>query len=139
MADYRSFFDRDYIAAFDLQGKDRTVTIERVVGKELTANGGRKSKKPVIYFKGAEKGFALNKTNGKVIAALYGPNTEQWAGKKITLYPTKTTFGSEEMDCIRVRPTVQAKAAEMPAEPVSAATLGDDPLGDDDATKGVPS
>lgn len=105
MADYRTMFDRDYVGAWDLKG-DTTVAIERVEAKELTAQGGRKSKKPIVYFTGAEKGLACNKTNAKIIAAMYGNDTAAWAGKKITLFATTTSMGGETVDCIRVRPVV---------------------------------
>lgn len=104
MPDVRKFFDKAYIYAYDLEGRDVTVTIERVVGGTLIGTGGTKSKKPVLYFKGTEKGLALNITNARTIAGLYGGfDSEQWIGKKITLYPTTTSFGSQTVDCIRVR------------------------------------
>lgn len=111
MPDYRSLYSKDYLGAWDLDGKDVTVTIARVVAGELTANGGRKSKKPIVYFEESKdgKGFCLNATNGKLIAALYGNKTEAWVGKKITLYPTTTSFGSDVVDCIRVRPQAPGK------------------------------
>ena len=101
-----SYFDRDYIAPFDLEGKDVTVTIDKVAGETLTSTGGKKNKKPVVYFVGKEKGLALNKTNARTILAMYGAHTSEWHGKKITLYPTTTTFGNETKECIRVRPNV---------------------------------
>jgi hypothetical protein len=100
--------DRDYLYAFDLEGKDRTLTIERVIGGELTANGGKKSKKPLLYFRESKSGkpLALNSTNAKTIASIYGSNdTDDWIGKRVTLYPTVTQFGSEQVECIRIRPT----------------------------------
>jgi hypothetical protein len=106
MPDYRSMYDREYLGEWDLAGKDITVTIREVKGAELTAQGGRKSKKPVVYFEGKEKGLALNKTNGKIIAGMYGTKTEDWVGKRITLYPAMTTFGADTVPCIRVRPEV---------------------------------
>jgi hypothetical protein len=111
MPDYRSFFDRDYIGAWDLNGKDMTLTIAKCIGGELVAVGGRKSKKPIVYFEGKEKGFVLNKTNSKLIASLYGNDVAAWAGKQITIYPTQTTMGGETVDCIRVRPAVSKAAA----------------------------
>jgi len=111
MADYRSMFDRDYVGAWDLGGKDHVVQIARVKAGELTAQGGRKSKKPIIWFEGREKGLVLNKTNAKAIAGLYGNDTEQWIGKRITIYPTTTHMGSEVVDCIRVRPTAPQEPA----------------------------
>ena len=105
MPDYRTFFDRDYIGAWDLPG-DVTVTISKVEGRELISAGGRKTRKPVVWFEGKEKGLALNKTNSKIIATLYGNDTAGWVGKRVTLYPTKTSMGPETVDCVRVRPTV---------------------------------
>ena len=104
MSDYRSMFDRDYIGAWDLSGKDVVVTIASVAAGELTGTGGKKAKKPIVKFEGKEKGFALNKTNGKIIAGMFGPDTTKWVGKRITIFPTMTSFGSEQMECIRVRP-----------------------------------
>lgn len=104
--DYRSLYDKDFIGAWDLVDGDKVITITKVKGGELTSVGGRKSKKPVVFFKGSEKGFALNATNGKTIAAMYGNFTEGWAGKSITLYKstTRSPQGDGDVDCIRVRP-----------------------------------
>lgn len=104
--DYRAMFDRDYVGAWELEGKDVTVTICKVEAKTLTAQGNRKNRKPVIWFHGKEKGLALNKTNGKVIAAMYGNDTSQWIDKSITIYPTQTEMSGETVDCIRIRPRI---------------------------------
>lgn len=104
MPDYRSMFERLYLGAWDLQGRDVTVRISRVIAATLTAQGGRTSKKPIVYFEGTDKALALNKTNAKTIAAIYGNNTDAWVGERITLYPTTTTMGSETVDAIRIRP-----------------------------------
>jgi hypothetical protein len=107
--DYRSLFDREYIAAFDLAGKDLTVTITRVEGRVLTSIRG-KSLKPVIWFEGNVRPLVLNKTNSKTVATLYGNQTEEWIGKKITLYATTTTAGDQGVvDCIRVRPVMPSE------------------------------
>lgn len=110
--DYRSMFDSEYIGAWDLEGRDVTVTIEKVEAGELTTQGGRKARKPIVHFVGKKKGFALNKTNAKIIASLYGKDTKEWIGREITVYPTQTSFGSEQVDCIRVRPMVPTKKGE---------------------------
>src|SRR5882672_6382643 len=88
--DFRTLFDRDYIGAFDLQGRDVTVTIIKVIGGELTAMGGRKSKKPILYFEAKDKGMITNKTNAKTIATMYGNFTEGWIGKRITLFVSQS-------------------------------------------------
>ncbi len=105
--DWRSMFDREYIGAWDLpKGVNVTCTIATVKAGELTAPGGRKSRKPVVYFEGKDKGLALNKTNAKAIAGMYGNDTSKWIGRPIAIYATVTQFGGEEVECIRVRPTI---------------------------------
>ena len=120
--DYRSLYDKDYIGAWDLKDNDVNVTITKVIGGSLVGVGGRKSRKPVIYMRGTEKGFAVNATNGKTIAALYGNHVEKWVGKKITLYKsmTRNPNGDGDVECIRVRP--QAPAGKVvPAEEAESA------------------
>ena len=108
--DFRTLFDRDYIGAFDLQGRDVTVTITKVIGGELTAVGGRKSRKPILYFAGKERGMICNKTNAKTVAALYGNFTEGWLDKRITLFVSQTRDPSTggDIECLRVRPQIPA-------------------------------
>lgn len=120
--------DREYLFAFDLQGRDVTLTIERVTAGELTALGGRKSKKPLCHFReGKEKKpLALNSTNCKAIAALYGNDCDAWIGKRITLYPTQTQMAGETVDCIRVRPSVPAQKADKQPAPADPAEEGSD-------------
>lgn len=108
MTDYRSLYERDFLGSWDISEGDMTVQIKKVIGGSLTSVGGRKTKKPIVHLMHTEKGFALNATNGKTIAALYGPHVEKWAGKCITLYKstTRAPDGSGDVDCIRIRPAV---------------------------------
>lgn len=124
MPHYKKLYDdKDFLFAFDLDGRDVTVTIEKCVGGEIVGEQGRKNKIPVLFFVGKKKRLGLNKTNGKTIASMYGTQTEAWSGKAITLYPTTTQFGGETKECIRVRPIVpqqasgkRGKQAEAPQE-----------------------
>lgn len=111
MTHWKTFLDKEWLYAYDLDGKDVTVTIEKVVGGTVIGEGGKESKKPVVHFVGAKKKLALNISNGKTIERLYGSDVRAWAGKKVTLYPTKAKFGSEMVDCIRIRPKVPDGAA----------------------------
>src|SRR4029077_6678042 len=119
--DFRTLFDRDYIGAFDVQGRDVTVKITKVIGGELTAVGGRKSKKPILYFEGKERGMICNKTNAKTVAAMFGNFTESWVGKRITLFVTQTRDPSTggDIDCIRIRPTAPAAKGASQDEPAT--------------------
>ena len=120
MPHYLSMFDAKYMRSWDLAGREWTLRIMRVEAQELTAQGGRKSKKPIVYFDGARKALVLNKTNAKAIAGMYGVDTRGWLGKPVAVYPTTTEMGGEIVDCIRVRPQVPsgAPALDMPEQPV---------------------
>lgn len=109
MAHYKLLYDDDsgWLYAHHLpKGRDVDVQIAKVTAGEVVGEGGRKARKPVLAFVGKERRLALNRTNGKTVAALYGTDVESWAGKWITLYATTTTMAGEVVDCIRVRPRV---------------------------------
>ena len=79
---------------------------------EIEAIGRNKEMKPVLYFKGKEKGVVLNKTNAAKISGLLGSkDTDDWHGCQIRIYATETEFGGETVECIRV------KAANGAAKP----------------------
>jgi hypothetical protein len=103
MPDYRTMYDSQYLHEYDLPKDEVTVEILSVEVGELTSQGGRKSKKPLVKFKGADKGLALNKTNGKAIAQMYGNDTAEWTGKKVTLFRSTTEMAGETVKCIRVK------------------------------------
>jgi hypothetical protein len=136
--DYRTMFDSEYLGAWDLP-RDATVTIASVKAGQLVGEKGRTAKKPIITFAGKQKAFAANKTNCRTIAAMYGTDTRQWVGKRITIYATTTEFGGKSVECIRVRPGVppEAKAqqnggkAAKPVEPESG--IDDTDHGDEQA------
>lgn len=96
-------FPSQYLSAIDLRGQDVEVQISAVSFGDLQMVGGAKARKPVMSFQGKQKRLVLNKTNAESIAAQYGTKAEAWVGKKITIYPTRTRFGSKVVDCIRVK------------------------------------
>ena len=105
MPDYRKMFDSPYVGAWELDG-DVSVEIEKVELGEVQNRDGGKDKKPIIHFSNAKKPMVLNKTNARVIARLYGNDTDDWAGRTIVLYPTKVEAFGDVTDCIRVRAEV---------------------------------
>jgi hypothetical protein len=113
--DYRKMYDdKEHLYAYDLEG-ERTLEIAGVSRGELTGDKNRKTKKPMVSFAGEPKKLALNKTNGKTIARLYGTDTDNWAGKLITIFPTTTDFGGETVDCIRIKPQRPERGESRPA------------------------
>jgi hypothetical protein len=121
-------FPSDYLRASDLQGRDVTVTIERVEFKELAGEH-----KPVLYFQNKQAGLVLNKTNGVTIVDSYGDDMNEWTGKSITLFPTKVDFQGRRVDAIRVR--VQCQSASEPIEVPSSPPSDSNGQGMDD---GIP-
>jgi hypothetical protein len=108
-------FPSNYVSAFDLGGRDATVTIASVTSETLRTRGGQE-RKPVLRFTDASKKLVLNRTNAETIARLYGSRAEAWKGQRITLFPTRVRFGNETVDAIRVRP-VKPSLAQRPAAP----------------------
>lgn len=94
-----------FLKASDLKGAKVKVTIDHVSMEPMDADG--KQVKPVIYFKGKDKGLACNKTNAMIIAAALGPETADWEGCEIYVYPGKTQFNGQMVDCLKVEPVLR--------------------------------
>jgi hypothetical protein len=92
-------FPSKYLKAEDLNGKPYTLTMREVCMLEI--DEGRE--KAVLFFAESQKGLVLNQTNTNVIKSLFTKYTEQWAGKKIVVYPAQTDFRGKIVPCIRVR------------------------------------
>ena len=95
----------NYTGAWDFQpGEEKTVTIKEVK-REIVQNQNGKEECTVAYFVEDIKPLILNKTNGGMIAKVWGtPYIEDWAGKKITLKIKKISAFSEIVDAVRVSP-----------------------------------
>ncbi len=96
--------------ASDLDGRDATVTIESITAGEISdpsKPAQKATKKPIAKFVGQDKTLALNITNCRTIVAIYGSSeTNDWIGKRVTLYPTTAQFGRETVEAIRIRPVM---------------------------------
>jgi hypothetical protein len=125
---YKLMYPSDYVSAADFKGKDVSLTIKHVSVDELPVAGStKKERRPVVSFGETPKKLVLNKTNAKTIAKLLGVYTSEWIGRRITLYPTMTKFGKEDVECIRVRDRLPKGAA--PASSSSATGDGPPPDG----------
>lgn len=117
-------FPSRYITAADLNGGNYTLTIKSVVMEDMQSHDNKKVTKPVVRFANAQKSMVLNRTNCMIIAALYGDETDGWAGKRIAIYPTQVRAFGKMQDCIRVKeeipalpkPVAQAPSVEERAE-----------------------
>jgi hypothetical protein len=107
---FSEMYPKDRIYAADFKGKPVTLTFRSVedggpVTMELLGKGGSAEKQmPIWHFKETEKKFPANPTNGHCARALFGDETDEWEGHRITLYPAKDTSGlSDDGLCIRVK------------------------------------
>ena len=104
-------FPSKYIKSSEVPEDGMTLVIDRV---EMEDVDGKGSELPVVYFRNAKKGLVLKKTNKNKIKQILGTSeTDEWAGRPITLYQTETEFQGNTFACIRVRP---AKNGNSPAE-----------------------
>lgn len=104
-------FPGKYLKADDLGDEDVAVTIKDCT-QEMVGQGSDASLKLVLMFREFDKGLICNKTNAKVIAKLYGDDTDDWTGKKIVLWVNHDVqFGNEVVSAIRVRSKAPTSAA----------------------------
>lgn len=118
---FKKLHPSEYLGAHDLNDKDAILTILSVSIETLKTDRGDEQK-PVMRFyetkavaeknRSKEQRMVLNKTNAATIAALHGTEVNDWAGKKITLFPTACQSFGETVECVRVRPTLPATPTE---------------------------
>lgn len=114
MPDFRSMYDSNFLYAFDLKGRDVTVTIKEVKAVKVTNAQKKEQKKPLVTFKESHdaRGLVLCKTNGKTIAAMYGNDTDVWPGKRVTLFAAMVDAFGATVEAIRIRPMVPKSSAK---------------------------
>jgi hypothetical protein len=109
-------FPSKYLKAADLAGRPITVIMAQVETETIGDDD-----RPVLYFKGKNKGLVLNKTNAGKISDAYGDDTDDWFGRAIEIYPTEVDFQGKTVEAIRCRVPKAAKEnaakAQRPASP----------------------
>lgn len=109
--DYDELFPGRFLKSGELKGRDVTLKIANVATEELPDARGVKTNKAgervrvrgIVAFEKTEKQLVLNKTNGECIKAMFGRNTDDWIGKRVTFYPATVDAFGEETQAIRVR------------------------------------
>lgn len=87
--DYDALFPGRFVKAGDFKGKDVTLTISNVRIEDLPNDAGGNKVKGIIAFEGKKKEWVLNRTNGEALKAMWGRDTGDWIGKRVTLYPAQ--------------------------------------------------
>jgi len=102
MVNVNEAFPSNWLAAHDLNGRDITL----IINKSSVENLGQPpqvDRKLCIWFNGTEKGMTLNVINRNTIIDMYGPETNNWHGESITVYPTTTEWQGKMVPCVRIR------------------------------------
>jgi arabinogalactan endo-1,4-beta-galactosidase len=125
-------FPSKYLKAADLQGREVRVSMSNVEREKIGDDT-----KPVLYFKGKDKGVVLNKTNAGTISDAYGDDTEDWYDQPLILFSVMVDFQGKVAPAIRCRvPTAKDNRQARP-DPISS---GPESFpGDRGASAGVPS
>ena len=79
----------------------------------------------IIYFREAQKGLVLNRTNASTLEFLYGSDSDVWLGKPVVLFTEMTSYMGKPCLGIRMRGTASIM---QPAPAVVQAPLGNAPV-----------
>lgn len=98
-------FPRKYATGADLDGKATTLTIAQMQPERMRpARNAPEQTKYVVYFAEAQKGVILNRTLAGQIAQITGEDdTDNWTGRRITLYPQPMKVAGQDRIAIRAR------------------------------------
>ena len=93
-----------YLTGDDLDD-EVVVIIDRVVLEPFRDPRTRvETRKPVMYFQRAKRGLIINRTNWRAIADLYGDESDDWTGKRITLVSMMVDAYGKQTRAVRVKP-----------------------------------
>ena len=90
-----------YLEGLMIKDRPVTMTIKGVVNEKIASQRGTELK-TTIHFKERDKALILNKTNAKQIADFFGGETDNWVGKKVTLFAEEGTWFGKHGYAVRV-------------------------------------
>ncbi len=106
-----------FLKAPDLKGRRIAVRIESYTVEEFKDFSGLSKRQIVLKFHGAQKVFGLNKINTKMIASMYGEEADNWIGREVLLFPSKTQNAQGQIvDCVRIEYQVPSQPSRQPAQ-----------------------
>ncbi len=110
-------FPSRFLSASDLpKGRTVEVDIEDVQMVAMDDEGGN-TFKPAVSFVGKQKQLVLNRTNAEVLARVFGPDSDDWLGKKVFLFVDQTDFRGKRVDCLRLKVAPHQPVSHPPAAP----------------------
>lgn len=115
-----TMFPSKYLKAEDLG--DAGAEVDLIIRDlEIEDVGQKKEKTPVLYFKGKNKGFILNKTNAALLTKQYGDDTDDWLSEPVTLYVKEVEFQGDMVLALRVKFPKREVVKEHPAKAIGEA------------------
>lgn len=109
--DYGLGFLGEYITAAELVGKTPTLTIQKVTLEKVESLKGdedsatKMKDRIIVYFAEGRsgRGWLLNRTNAEALKEMWGRETDQWLGKRVTLMTQSVRVGKKMEPGIRVK------------------------------------
>ncbi len=122
-----------WLAASDLEEQgEAAVTISKVTFEKMKNKDGNEEEKPVIWFRGVQKGMVLNNTNKQRILTQYpAEDTDEWIGKRITIQVEMVEAFGKIAESLRVKLAPPQRKPAIGAAAAPATTAG--AFGGDDA------
>jgi hypothetical protein len=124
-------FPNRFLSGADLPDGQKVIrTIETVDEEDMTVQeNGRPMVQAVyvMYFvesptdaNGEKRGLKINKTIARSVAKLYGPDSDDWIGKRLILFAENITAFGDVYNVIRVMPQIPPATAKRVAVPTLA-------------------
>jgi hypothetical protein len=107
--DVSKLFPSKYLQAQDAVPA-RTVTLRGITQETMKNRDGKDETKPVLRFDEFQKGMVLNKTNAATLSALFGKETDNWIGERVTLGTEDVPAFGEIQPALRFRKDAHAEA-----------------------------
>jgi hypothetical protein len=89
-----------FLKPIHLCGRTVSLTIARIQLEKLHPHKGVEEIKPVLYFRGHEKGLILTSTNKDFLQDTFGDSVQDCIGQDVTASPTKVRVGNKMVDTI---------------------------------------
>lgn len=114
MAHYRDYYDKNFIAAADLEPDQSYVLKIKSAGGEEVQDQNGKNTKLVITFQNHDKKYIPGYKMAEKIGEITGhKEVKDWAGSTIELYLANEKHFGDFMDVVRVRRPIDRQVVEQ--------------------------
>jgi len=104
---YQALFQGEYLKAAEFGTTEPTLTITDIKLEKLQSlkpeEEDKTKTKGVVYFREVDRGWVINRTNAECLRGMFGDETGDWIGKRVTLFATMVALGAKKELGIRVK------------------------------------